>query len=127
MEALIVEREGCKRQVSELQQQILQLETLIRESGFQKESDDRMIRDLTETQLEMKVLIDQERALYNDDREKLEIDMEKMGRLTEAKIRMIKSKLLGIYEGDFEAGKELSVEDIIERIGISLAKFKRDE
>ena len=61
--------------------------------------------------------------MYNDDREKLEIDMEKIGRLTEAKIRMIKSKLLGLYDGDFEAGKELPVEDIIERISIRLAKY----
>jgi flagellar motor switch protein FliM len=75
------------------------------------------IRDLTNAQIEMKGLIDQERAIYNDERERLEEDVKRANIVAEAKIRLIKTRLLSLYEGDFEEiSRELPVEELIERI-----------
>lgn len=50
--------------------------------------------------MELKNLIDQERLFYNEDREKLEEDIKRMSRVTEAKIRLIRNKLLALIEAD---------------------------
>lgn len=50
-----------------------------------------------------------------------------IGRQAEAKVRLIRNKLLGLYDGDIEIGKDLTLEDIIDRIGVRLVKAKRTE
>jgi hypothetical protein len=106
---------------------LLALEGKLRDAGFQSERDSATIKELTGTQLELKVLIDQERELYNDEREKMEEDMAKVARLAEAKVRLLRNKLLGLYDGDFDVGRELPLEEIVDRIGIRLANAKRVE
>jgi hypothetical protein len=49
----------------------------------------------------MKRLIDQERAVYNDERERLEEDIQRAKLVAETKIRLIKNRLMTIYDGDF--------------------------
>ena len=69
-------------------------------------------------------MIDQERALYNEEREKKEEDIEKLSQLAEAKIRLIKNRLLGLYDGDIELGRELPIEDIIDRIASRITRVE---
>jgi hypothetical protein len=77
-------------------------------------------------QIEMKGLIDQERLLYNEDREKLEEDLARVTRVQDTKIRLIRSKLLTLYDGDVERVRELAVEELIEKIHCRLSRFNRD-
>lgn len=74
----------------------------------------------------MKSLIDQERQIYNEDREKLEEDLARVTRVHDTKIRMVRSKLLSLYDGDIERVRELAVEELIEKIHSRLSRFKRD-
>ena len=74
----------------------------------------------------MKSLIDQERQIYNEDREKLEEDFARVSRVNDTKIRMVRSKLLTLYDGDVERVRELAVEELIEKIHARLSRFKRD-
>lgn len=87
---------------------------------------ERTVKELTDVQLEMKSLIDQERQLYNEDREKLEDDFSRVTRVNETKIRMIRSKLLTLYDGDVERVRELAVEELIDKIHSRLSRFNRD-
>jgi len=98
------------------------LESLLQERTTEAELT---IRDLTNAQIEMKGLIDQERAIYNEERERLEEDVKRANIVAETKIRLIKTRLLALYEGDFEEIKrgELPVEELIERIASK--RFKR--
>ena len=50
----------------------------------------------------MKILVDQERTIYNEDREKLEGDLMRVIKSGEAKIRLVRNKLLTLYEGDID-------------------------
>jgi hypothetical protein len=59
------------------------------------------IEELSRAQIEMKRLIDQERAVYNDERERLEEDIQRAKLVAETKIRLIKNRLMSIYDGDF--------------------------
>ena len=79
-----------------------------------------MIRELSQAQIDMKALIDEERAIYNEEREKLEEDMKRVGRVAEAKVRLIRSKLLTLYDGDLDVGRELGIEEVIDRISVRL-------
>jgi len=72
----------------------------------------------------MKTLIDQERALYNEDREKLEDDITRVTKAQETKIRLIRNKLLTLYDGDIERAREYAVEELIDKIHFRLSKFK---
>jgi mevalonate kinase len=101
-------------------QQITHFEALIKEHKERSERDEKMIVEMTDAQLKMKSLIDQERELYNEDREKLEEDLNKIGRLAEAKIRLIMNKLLSLYDGNFDG--DIGVEEIIDKIAIRLTK-----
>ena len=98
------------------------MESLLQERTTEAELT---IRDLTNAQIEMKGLIDQERAIYNEERERLEEDVKRANIVAETKIRLIKTRLLALYEGDFEEIKrgELPVEELIERIASK--RFKR--
>ena len=67
----------------------------------------------------MKVLIDQERCVYNEERERMECDIDKMARLAEAKVRLIRNRLLGLLQpGEFQEDgrREVGVEEIIDRV-----------
>ena len=49
-----------------------------------------------------------------------------MTRVSETKIRMIRSKLLTLYDGDVERVRELAVEELIDKIISRLSRFNRD-
>jgi hypothetical protein len=68
----------------------------------------------------LKTLINQERELYNEERDKLEDDLNRVTRLSEAKIRLIRTKLLTLYDGDINKAQEVSIEEIIERLVLRL-------
>jgi hypothetical protein len=68
----------------------------------------------------LKALINQERELYNEERDKLEDDLNRVTRLSEAKIRLIRTKLLTLYDGDINKAQEVSIEEIIERLVLRL-------
>ena len=72
----------------------------------------------------MKTLIEQERALYNEDREKLEEDISRVSKVNETKIRLIRNKLLSLYEGDVEKARNYAVEELIDKIHSRLSRFK---
>lgn len=57
----------------------------------------------------------------------MEEDMGKMARLAEAKVKMVRNKLLTLYDGDFEISKELPLDEIVDRIAVRLANAKRVE
>jgi hypothetical protein len=40
--------------------------------------------------------------VYNEERERLENEIERIGRIGEAKVRLIRNRLLGLYDGDVE-------------------------
>jgi len=61
------------------------------------------------------VLIDREREVYNEEKDRLEGEIERIARIGEAKVRLIRNRLLGLYDGDVE-NCELQIEDIIDRI-----------
>ena len=73
--------------------------------------------------MEMKRLIDQERSIYNEERERLEEDIQRGKLVAEAKIRLIKNRLLSLYEGEFS--QEIPIEELIERIVSRLSRYKR--
>jgi hypothetical protein len=62
-------------------------------------------------------LIEQERNIYNEEHHRLEEDMRRMSKLTEAKIRLIKNKLLPLYnDGGKMIKSDISIDEIIDRI-----------
>jgi hypothetical protein len=69
----------------------------------------------------MKRLVDQERAIYNEERDRLEEDIHRGKLVAEAKLRLIKNRLLTVFcnERDGEGG-EMPIEEVIERV---VAKF----
>lgn len=77
---------------------------------------------MQEQQLELRRFIDEERQAYNDDREKYELDLQNMKHSTETKIKIIKTKLIGMYDGDLEQAKKLSVEEVIDHISFRLSQ-----
>ncbi len=99
---------------------------MLRDQSEQINHAERTVKELTDVQIEMKSLIDQERQLYNEDREKLEDDLSRVTRVSETKIRMIRSKLLTLYDGDVERVRELAVEELIDKIISRLSRFNRD-
>ncbi len=99
---------------------------MLRDQREQINHAERTVKELTDVQIEMKSLIDQERQLYNEDREKLEDDLSRVTRVSETKIRMIRSKLLTLYDGDVERVRELAVEELIDKIISRLSRFNRD-
>ena len=52
--------------------------------------------------------------------------MARVSRVNDAKIRMVRSKLLTLYDGDVDRVRELAVEELIEKIHARLSRFKRD-
>ena len=72
----------------------------------------------------MKILVDQERTIYNEDREKLEGDLMRVIKSGEAKIRLVRNKLLTLYEGDIYQISDIATEDIIDGIASRLSKFR---
>jgi hypothetical protein len=72
----------------------------------------------------MKILVDQERTIYNEDREKLEGDLMRVIKAGEAKIRLVRNKLLTLYEGDIDQISDIATEDIIDGIASRLSKFR---
>ena len=71
----------------------------------------------------MKRLVDQERAIYNEERDRLEEDIHRGKLVAEAKLRLIKNRLLTVFcDGDGEVGEggEMPIEEVIERV---VAKF----
>jgi flagellar motor switch protein FliM len=62
----------------------------------------------------MKTLIDQERNIYNEERERLEEDIQRAKMVAEAKLRLIKNRLLTLFEGEFS--QETPIEELIERL-----------
>lgn len=99
---------------------------MLRDQREQINHAERTVKELTDVQIEMKSLIDQERQLYNEDREKIEDDLSRVTRVSETKIRMIRSKLLTLYDGDVERVRELAVEELIDKIISRLSRFNRD-
>ncbi len=62
-------------------------------------------------------MIEQERNIYNEEHHRLEEDMRRMSKLTEAKIRLIKNKLLPLYnDGGKMIKSDISIDEIIDRI-----------
>jgi hypothetical protein len=61
---------------------------------------------------------------YSEERDRLEEDVKRISRVAEAKVRLIRNKLLGLYDGgDLEKGiKEPSIEEIIEHLTFRLQK-----
>lgn len=59
--------------------------------------------------------------VYSEERERLEEDMKRISRVAEAKVRLIRNKLLSLYDGELEKGKkEPSIEEIIDRLTLRL-------
>jgi hypothetical protein len=50
----------------------------------------------------------------------------RVSRVNDTKIRMVRSKLLTLYDGDVERVRELAVEELIEKIHARLSRSKRD-
>ena len=59
--------------------------------------------------------------MYNDEKDRLESELERIGRIGEAKVRLIKNRLLSLYDGDVEKN-DIPIEDIIDRIQVRLSK-----
>lgn len=72
----------------------------------------------------MKSLIDQERSIYNEDREKLEDDIARVKKTSETKIRLIRNKLLTLYDGDIDRAREYAIEELVDRIHTRLSRFR---
>lgn len=72
----------------------------------------------------MKGLIDQERLIYNEERERLEEDIKHAQRVAEAKVRLIRNRLLTLYDG--EISSEVSPEELIEKIVSRISRLKRN-
>lgn len=117
---MIEEREEQRRLASDLQQRMLTLEGQLSEAQARIASDQKVIGEMQETCEVLKALINQERELYNDERDKLEDDLNRITRLSEAKIRLIRTKLLTLYDGDINKAQEVSIEEIIERLVLRL-------
>lgn len=83
-----------------------------------------LVKELSDAQIEMKILVDQERTIYNEDREKLEGDLMRVIKSGEAKIRLVRNKLLTLYEGDIDQISDIATEDIIDGIASRLSKFR---
>ena len=65
---------------------------------------------------ELRELINEERQAYNEEREKHDEDILNLHKMSEAKVRLIKNKLIGLYEGNIEIAKNQSIEEVIENI-----------
>ena len=111
---LVLERDDLRKQVNALQCQLLDLEAALKEQHGQTREAERTIEELTRAQLEMKTLIDQERSIYNEERERLEEDIQRAKMVAEAKLRLIKNRLLTLFEGEFS--QETPIEELIERL-----------
>lgn len=53
----------------------------------------------------MKSLIEEERKAYNEDREKYEIDINHIQSTNETRFKLLKTKLIALYDGPFEEAK----------------------
>eukprot|EP00347_Sterkiella_histriomuscorum_P017839 403347778 len=76
----------------------------------------KQMKTMTDAQLELKSLIDDERKAYNEDREKFETDMQHMQQANETKQKLIKTKLIALYDGAMEEAKQLQIDELIENI-----------
>lgn len=76
---------------------------------------------MQQSQKELRKLIDEERHAYNDDREKYEFDLANIKQITDTKIKIIKTKLIGLYDGNLEDAKKLSIEEVIDHIYYKIA------
>lgn len=65
---------------------------------------------------DLKALINEERKTYNEDIEKHEQEVRNIQKLADAKNKVIKNKLIQLYDGEVEIARNLSIEDIIENI-----------
>ena len=73
-----MERDEQKKIVAELKEQIVKIEQSFNDAQDKLEKERKTIEEMNLMKTEMKALIDQERSIYNDNREKLEQDLERL-------------------------------------------------
>ena len=78
IEAITMERDEQKKIVAELKEQIVKIEQSFNDAQDKLEKERKTIEEMNLMKTEMKALIDQERSIYNDNREKLEQDLERL-------------------------------------------------
>lgn len=118
------ENDELRARFSEIKDRNYQLEELLKETNIQYDGAEALVKELSDAQIEMKMLIDQERTIYNEDREKLEDDLMRVIKMGEAKIRLVRNKLLTLYEGNIDQICDIPTEDIIDQIANKLSKFR---
>lgn len=68
----------------------------------------------------MKQLFEEERKAYNEDRAKYEMDCEKVKTMAETKIKIVRAKLISLYDGNIERAQDLTIEEILDHIAFRL-------
>lgn len=71
----------------------------------------------------MKQLVEQERQAYNEERARFEEDCHNISRSSEARVKIIKSKLITLYDGNLDLAKDLSIDEIIDHVAFRLAQL----
>ena len=112
-------QQKLEQAISQLQQ-LQEIENSIREESqnndrkYQEQCD--IVQAMQNAQLELKRLIEEERQAYNEDRERYELDVETSKQCAETKVKIIKTKLIALYDGNIDQAKNLSIEEIIDHI-----------
>ena len=101
------------------------LEARLREAQAHAEEAEGTICELTRAQGEMRGLIEQERAVYNEERERLEGEVQRAKLVAEAKIRLVRNRLMPLYDGSGD-NQDISLEELIEHIVMRDSRFKRN-
>jgi hypothetical protein len=71
----------------------------------------------------LKKLVDLERIEYNQDRARFEDDCLQISRHAEAKLKIIKNKLITLYDGNLEMARDLSLDEIIDHVAFRLTSL----
>ncbi len=66
------------------------------------------------------MLIEEERATYNEDRAKMAEEEVQIRKIMETKNKLIKNKLVNLYDGNLDSAKNLSVDELLDHIAFRL-------
>ncbi|CDW84702.1 UNKNOWN [Stylonychia lemnae] len=129
LQKTLLEQDELRKKLQDLQEQFNKIkkneEKVIDDYNqlVQKyESQKGQLNALQQSCQELKNLIEEERQTYNDDRERYEEDLKREKQLTEAKQKILKTKLIPLYEGSVEQTKQLTIEDLIDHLAMRIAQ-----
>lgn len=106
-----------------MNERVGQLEKEKRELGEENASQKKVLAEMKESLSNLGSLIDEERGTYNEERERFERDLEGQHKAGETKVKILKSKLIGFFDGSPESAKQLSLDELVDHIAFRLSSL----